>query len=333
MSNPVSRLSHTDQISAYAPKGVRGLEVVGIRQSLAPQRFQLGDEIVTAEPEDIRGEESFRVPKCLEPVVMPDPPRASLLRILAQNFVKSGRVAGGYYVFLLAMCLTAVVAFVLVMQVPKSESPTPANAIAMQFQALGPKPAPWSPGAKLTRTDADNTPSAYFKTMTAVSLGPTVPGNVLLPWPKDSSSNTPSADPSIGETASASVAAVQPQQDKQPLGTDSTPAAKTTAINSDEPPRSRPLTGEQIEILLKQGKDFVSVGDFASARIVFRRIAEARDARGALELAATYDPVVLGYSGAKGATPDVRRASEWYIKARELGSLDASVRLQALAGQ
>src|SRR3974390_2510557 len=100
MSNPVSRLPHRDQISAYAPKRIRGLEV-GIRQSLAPQRFQLGDEIVMAEPEDIRGEESFRVPKCLEPVVMPDPPRASLLRILAQNFVQSGRVGGGGLVFLL----------------------------------------------------------------------------------------------------------------------------------------------------------------------------------------------------------------------------------------
>ena len=324
MSNPVSRLPHTDQIAAYAPKRVRELEV-GIRQNLVTRRFQLTDEIMTAEPEDIRGEESFRVPNRLEPVVMPDPPRASLLRILAQNFVQSGRVARGYFVFLLVVCLTAVVAFVLVMQVPKAESPTPANAIAMHFEALGPKP-------QLNRSGADNTPSAHFETMTAVSLGPTVPGNVLLPWPKDSSLNTPSADPSIVEIASASVAPVQPQQDKQPLGTDPTPpAAETTTIDSDAPPR--PLTGEQIEILLKQGKDFVSVGDFASARIVFRRVAEARDARGALELAATYDPVVLGSSGAKGATPDVRRASEWYIKARELGSLDARVRLQALAGQ
>ena len=323
MSNPVSRLPHTDQIAAYAPKRVRELEV-GIRQNLVTRRFQLTDEIVTAEPEDIRGEESFRVPNRLEPVVMPDPPRASLLRILAQNFVQSGRVARGYFVFLLVVCLTAVVAFVLVMQVPKAESPTPANAIAMHFEALGPKP-------QLNRSGADNTPSAHFETMTAVSLGPTAPGNVLLPWPKDSSLNAPSADPSIVEIASASVAPVQPQQDKQPLGTDPTPAAETTTINSDAPPR--PLTGEQIEILLKQGKDFVSIGDFASARIVFRRVAEARDARGALELAATYDPVVLGSSGAKGATPDVRRASEWYIKARELGSLDARVRLQALAGQ
>src|SRR3974390_959643 len=106
MSNPVSRLPHRDQISAYAPKRGRRLEV-GIRQSLAPQRFQLGDEIVTAEPEDIREEESFRVPKCLEPVVMPDPPRASLLRILAQNFVKSRRVAGGDVLFPFLICLTA----------------------------------------------------------------------------------------------------------------------------------------------------------------------------------------------------------------------------------
>jgi len=102
-------------------------------------------------------------------------------------------------------------------------------------------------------------------------------------------------------------------------------------VQSEKPVRS--LGPDEIEILLKQGEDFVSVGDFASARLVFRRVWEANDMRGALALAATYDPIVLAKIGAKGATPDVAKAREWYVKARDLGSPDAAPRLEALASQ
>jgi TPR repeat protein len=107
------------------------------------------------------------------------------------------------------------------------------------------------------------------------------------------------------------------------------PNAKTVPIQPEKPLRF--LGPDEIETLLKQGKDFVSVGDFASARMIFRRVAEAHDARGALALAATYDPIVLGRIGAKGATPDVAKAREWYLKAKDFGSSDAAPRLEALA--
>ena len=95
----------------------------------------------------------------------------------------------------------------------------------------------------------------------------------------------------------------------------------------------RSLGLDEIKILLKQGEDFVSVGDFASARLVFRRVWEANDARGALALAATCDPIVLARINAKGGTPDVEKAREWYLKARDLGSPDAALRLEALASR
>ena len=65
----------------------------------------------------------------------------------------------------------------------------------------------------------------------------------------------------------------------------------------------RPLGSEEIETLLKQGDDFVMVGDFVSARLVYRRIAEADDARGALAFAATYDPIVLTKISRQGRDP------------------------------
>jgi len=64
---------------------------------------------------------------------------------------------------------------------------------------------------------------------------------------------------------------------------------------------------------------------------VFRRAAEARDPRAALALGATYDPILLARMGARGITPDVAMAREWYTRAREYGSFEAAGRLQALA--
>jgi TPR repeat protein len=98
------------------------------------------------------------------------------------------------------------------------------------------------------------------------------------------------------------------------------------------PSPTRPTLGrEEIEILFRQGENFVTVGDFASARMVFRRAAESGDARAALALGATYDPILLTRMGAKGITPDVALAREWYTRAREFGSAEAAGRLQALA--
>ena len=93
----------------------------------------------------------------------------------------------------------------------------------------------------------------------------------------------------------------------------------------------RRIGRSEIELLMKQGDDFVSVGDFSSARILFGRIAEAGEARGALALAATYDPVALKKLGAVGVVPDLAKAQEWYRRAEELGSAEAKSRLETLA--
>jgi TPR repeat protein len=65
--------------------------------------------------------------------------------------------------------------------------------------------------------------------------------------------------------------------------------------------------------------------------VVFRRAAEARHARAALALGATYDPILLARMGARGITPDVALAREWYGRARDYGSPDAAEMLRALA--
>jgi hypothetical protein len=88
---------------------------------------------------------------------------------------------------------------------------------------------------------------------------------------------------------------------------------------------------DEIGPLLKRGKDLISSGDFAAARLVLRRAAEAGDARAAFALATTYDPATLEKFQAHGLSPDLAMARQWYEKARELGSQDASRSLELLA--
>lgn len=94
---------------------------------------------------------------------------------------------------------------------------------------------------------------------------------------------------------------------------------------------SRSLDAEEIAGLLKRGEDFFNNGDFAAARLMFQRVAETGHARGALLLAATYDPLVLQRLGAYAFAADIAKARAWYEKARDYGSAEAPRRLEMLA--
>jgi hypothetical protein len=104
-----------------------------------------------------------------------------------------------------------------------------------------------------------------------------------------------------------------------PPPTPSPPAIPRLALGDDE-----------ITTLVNRGKDYLSNGDLASARLLLRRAAEAGSAEGALALGASFDPAVIQRLGAIGAEPDIARAREWYQKAVELGSNAASQQLARL---
>jgi len=96
---------------------------------------------------------------------------------------------------------------------------------------------------------------------------------------------------------------------------------------------SRALDSAEIDILLKQGQQFVAAGDFVTARLVFQRAAEAGNAAAALALGATFDPIVLSRLGVRGVDADVGKARVWYQKAKEFGAPDADRRLSTLANR
>ena len=80
-----------------------------------------------------------------------------------------------------------------------------------------------------------------------------------------------------------------------------------------------------------RGQTYLASGDVVSARLVFRRAAEAGDPQAALALGGTYDPLVLKSLGVIGVAADARRARSWYEKAAELGSREAPQRIDQLA--
>jgi TPR repeat protein len=98
-------------------------------------------------------------------------------------------------------------------------------------------------------------------------------------------------------------------------------------------PTLRALDADTITLLMKRGEQLVEAGDFAAARTLFQRAAEADDAAAAIALGATYDPTVLSGLRAIGIDADVGKARFWYQKAVTLGSSDGKRRLELLANR
>ncbi len=96
-------------------------------------------------------------------------------------------------------------------------------------------------------------------------------------------------------------------------------------------PQLRVLDRDELNLLIKRSEELIREGDIAAARLMLTRAAEAGDARGALALAATYDPDTLRKLGVVGVGGDAAKARSWYAKAAEFGSGEATRRLETLA--
>ena len=93
------------------------------------------------------------------------------------------------------------------------------------------------------------------------------------------------------------------------------------------------LDPNEIASSLRRADELIASGDLAAARLVLRRAANAGDARAAMTLAGTYDPVILEKLGVHGFVPDVAMARVWYEKAKKFGSAEAPQRLELLASK
>jgi TPR repeat protein len=96
------------------------------------------------------------------------------------------------------------------------------------------------------------------------------------------------------------------------------------------PPAATGATPDEVATLLARARAYLSAGDVAAARLVLRRAAERDDPQAALALGGTYDPSVLKRLGIASYLADTAQAREWYRRAAQLGSPDASLRLEQL---
>jgi hypothetical protein len=146
-----------------------------------------------------------------------------------------------------------------------------------------------------------------------------------LPAPTVSSANIKLAPaPAANELAPRPV-------DTHPAATDPNPATNPAPLPA--PSVAKPavaLDENEINTLIRRGKNLLNDGDFAAARVLFERAANAGSAEAALALGSTYDPNVIKRLGAIMVKPDIENARKWYQLAAARGSAAATLQLANL---
>ena len=91
------------------------------------------------------------------------------------------------------------------------------------------------------------------------------------------------------------------------------------------------MSADEVAGFVRRAQELLATGDLQAARLLLLRAVEAHDARAALALANTYDPIMLKQFGAADPELDVAQARNWYTKAEEWGAPEAHRQLKALA--
>ena len=199
--------------------------------------------------------------------------------------------------------------------------PDPAQLTARDTQLRNPKDA--------ARLSAPANQTAGVQAATTVAVAPTreeittayqsaMQGRAPAATPPAATPPGASAPVAAAPPAAAPVAALPPALVPEPM-------IPGDAIHHLDP--------NEIASSLRRADDLIASGDLAAARLVLRRAANAGDARAAMTLAGTYDPVILEKLGVHGFVPDVAMARFWYEKAKKFGSAAAPERLELLANK
>jgi hypothetical protein len=202
-------------------------------------------------------------------------------------------------------------------------APAPEDASAQQA------PPADNPQTTDNSQAADNSQPADNSQSTAASVLAPAPGALVVatpePQPQQQSAQQQPQVQALNEQP-------QPQQrlseqqitSPQQVGNDqaqSPPSQQKSEIS---------LSPQEVDRLTNLGEKMLAQGDVSTARRLLEHAAEARGARAALLLGATYDPEGLRKMGVLGMRPDVDKAHMWYTRAAQYGSTEASRRLAGL---
>ena len=152
---------------------------------------------------------------------------------------------------------------------------------------------------------------------------------ISVPQSATPAPNDPPDQSALKAEVTGGSAMNQPMQPIPPAS-DTLPATNAAPISVPQSATPAPndpavqLDSDEITRLIKRGKDFLAQGNFASARLLFKRAADAGSAEAALALGSTYDPSVIKQLGAVSITPDIDGALKWYKTAADRGSAEAA---------
>jgi hypothetical protein len=113
----------------------------------------------------------------------------------------------------------------------------------------------------------------------------------------------------------------------------SSPTPPPRNQNAVQDATDSPPNHESVDLLIGRSEKLIAAGNVEAARTLLQPAAEAHDARAALALGGTYDPIMLAMLQGHGTAADVSLALDWYKKAQEFGSVEAQQRLKLLSAR
>jgi hypothetical protein len=300
MSSPIHFDEQIDPALTYAPPWARDREAP-IAQCPEPSQFDTdepGRTLTRADPEFSGDRALLELQRqlALDPDFIPEPPSEGALALRPVLIRLCGAIS-------VAALLAYGIASYPGMKKPVGNVPT--DVAMPDLSAM--------PPVATDRADLVEVRAAP----TALAAPPTTNPVATIDAPRAKATAT--ADTVVVASADPIASVAVPAQTTPP----------SPPSRADQRPLRR-IDPEELEMLVKHGNDFLSNGDLAAARLLFRRAAEGGSAEGALALGATFDPVVMHRLGAVGTAPDPSQARLWYQRAAELGSSTASQRLAGL---
>jgi hypothetical protein len=336
MNSPSKHPGDSDSEPDYAPPWARDqIRPIFAHSASLPVEKRTPNELIGGGR--AFGDDPAWLRRGLEPDVVPEPPGG--LADFWPIVMRLGIVCG------VAAIVAGAVVLLFSGKSPIQESvrsKTPPPSIASTSSAL---PSVQSPGivpAVLDDKSANAANSAPPQTPPAQpqpqpQAAPPAEAPSAAPPPPQVVATAPANPPPASVESPPAPPVAAPAPAAKPPASEASPPAQA-APNPPQPaapaPAPRPavtLDNDEIVRLIARGKDLLNDGDFAAARLLFERAANAGSADAALALGSTYDPLVIKRLGAVAVTPDLAKAKKWYQFAADHGSAAASLQLANLA--
>jgi hypothetical protein len=337
MNSPSKHPGDSDSEPDYAPPWARDqIRPIFAHSASLPVEKRTTNELIGGGR--AFGDDPAWLRRGLEPDVVPEPPGG--LADFWPIVMRLGIVCG------VAAIVAGAVVLLFTGKSPIQESvraKTPPPSIASTSSAL---PSVQSPGivpavldnksANAASSAPPQTPPAQPQPQSQPQAAPPAEAPAAAPPPPQVIATAPANPPPASVEPPPAPPVTAPAPAAEPPASEASPPAQATPNPPPQPaaPAPRPavtLDNDEIVRLIARGKDLLNDGDFAAARLLFERAANAGSADAALALGSTYDPLVIKRLGAVAVTPDLAKAKKWYQFAADHGSAAASVQLANLA--